>query len=288
MQLALVNNDRVEASPGTRGLCPICGSEMIAKCGPRILHHWAHYRPRNCDPWWENETPWHRDWKNLFPVECREVSHIAHDGEIHRADIKTPTGIVVEIQHSSMTDAERTSREKFYQNLVWVVDGSGFHENFGIYHKLPTPNSEIAKDLIWDKREHSSKRRNYPPFKDDANRGYFFRLSEAQKENPTITKAEVRSGWVHSIREIQDQVDQSYEGHHQYDWVRPRKTWLDAQCPVYIDFGEECLVRLEIYDETGLTCIRYVARHKFVHDVMVETHASKIATRFYPLPKNVS
>lgn len=277
MQLALVNNDRVEASPGTRGLCPICGSEMIAKCGPRILHHWAHYRPRNCDPWWENETPWHRDWKNLFPVECREVSHIAHDGEIHRADIKTPTGIVVEIQHSSMTDAERTSREEFYGNLVWVIDGSGFRHNFHIHHELPDPHSEIAKDLVWHKSMHA-----------DCRFAMFFRLSDAREKNPNITKAEVHSGLVHGIREIQEQVDRSYVGHHQYYWARPRKTWLDAQCPVYIDFGEECLVRLEIYDETGLTCIRYVARHKFVHDVMVETHASKIATRFYPLPKNVS
>lgn len=110
----------VEAFPGGRGNCPVCGAETIAKCGPRIMHHWAHHRIRDCDPWWENETAWHREWKNKFPLECREVSHVAEDGEIHRADIKTPTGIVIEIQHSSMTDAERISREEFYQNLVWV------------------------------------------------------------------------------------------------------------------------------------------------------------------------
>jgi hypothetical protein len=278
MQLALVNNDRVEAFSGGRGLCPICGSEMIAKCGPRILHHWAHYRPKGCDPWWENETPWHRDWKNLFPMECREVSHIAHDGEIHRADIKTPTGIVIEVQHSSMTDAERTSREEFYGNLVWVVDGSGFRQNFDIYHELPAPNSELAKDLIWAKAK-----RHHVSFSG----GMFCRLSEARQENPNITKAEVRSGRVYGIREIRQQVHQSYNGYHQYDWVRPRKTWLDAQCPVYIDFGDDCLVKLEIYDESGLACIRYVSKRKFVHDAMVETHASAIATRSYPLPKNV-
>ncbi|WP_287302509.1 hypothetical protein [Mesorhizobium sp.] len=42
----------------------------------------------------------------------REISHIAPDGEIHRADIKTPSGIVIEVQHSAMT-AERLSREAF-------------------------------------------------------------------------------------------------------------------------------------------------------------------------------
>ena len=278
MQLALVDNDRVEAFPGGRGLCPICGSEMIPKCGPRVMHHWAHHRPKDCDPWWENETPWHREWKNLFPIECREVSHTADDGEIHRADIKTPTGIVIEVQHSSMTDAERQSREDFYGNLVWVTDGSPFRKNFDIYHGLPDPHSELARDLVWGKaRRHMH----------GDNAGMFFRLSEAREENPEITKAEVRSGWVHGIHEIQDEVDQAYNGYHQYDWVRPRKTWLDAQCPVYIDFGDDRLVKLEIYDDSGLECIRFISKRKFVHDAMVETHAEDIATRFYPLPENV-
>lgn len=98
MQLALVDSQRVEAFPGGRGQCPTCGAAMVAKCGPRILHHWAHAGRRNCDPWWENETEWHREWKNLFPPACREISHTAPDGEIHRADIMTPTGIYIEVQ----------------------------------------------------------------------------------------------------------------------------------------------------------------------------------------------
>ena len=130
MQLALVDNVRIEAKQGLKGICPTCGAAMVPKCGPRILHHWAHASRRDCDPWWENETQWHRDWKNLFPEVCRERSFTAPDGEIHRADIITPTGIVIEVQHSAMTDAERQSREAFYQNLVWIVDGSGFRDQF--------------------------------------------------------------------------------------------------------------------------------------------------------------
>lgn len=107
MQFALVDNARTEAKPGLKGVCPTCGATMVAKCGPRIMHHWAHAVQRDCDPWWENETRWHRDWKNLFPQECREQTRTAADGEIHRADIITPTGIVIEVQHSAITDAER-------------------------------------------------------------------------------------------------------------------------------------------------------------------------------------
>ncbi|WP_256252715.1 hypothetical protein [Burkholderia ubonensis] len=34
-------------------------------------------------------------------------------------------------------------------------------------------------------------------------------------------------------------------------------------------------------DESGLRCMRYVAKRKFVHDAMVEMDARAIATRFY-------
>jgi competence CoiA-like predicted nuclease len=43
MQMSIVNNKRVEAFAGGRGVCPSCGSDMIAKCGPNIFHHWALY-----------------------------------------------------------------------------------------------------------------------------------------------------------------------------------------------------------------------------------------------------
>jgi hypothetical protein len=238
------------------------------------MHHWAHFGRRNCDPWWENETDWHRSWKSLFPFEWLEVSHVAPDGEIHRADIKTPNGIVVEVQHSAMSDAERLSREVFYKNLVWVIDGRGFEQNFDIFHMLPDPKSEVAADLVWTKASRQMQ---------GAASGMFFRLSECLEDDPEVTKASIRGGWIHSIREIEDLVHAAYNGHHQYDWLRPRRTWLDAICPVYIDFGKDYLAKLEVYDESGLRCVRFVAKHKFLHDVMTEDKATDIATRFYPL-----
>ena len=243
---------------------------MIAKCGPRIIHHWAHKGQRDCDPWWENETEWHREWKNLFPVSCREITHIASDGEIHRADIKTPTGIYIEVQHSNMTDAERVSREAFYQNLVWIIDGRGFRDNFDLYHLLPDSKSEIAADLVW-----------YPAQRgmNGANEGIFWRRSE----NPDVISGSGSMVLVHPFRDIHDEVMASYCGHQQYDWVRPRKTWLSASCPVYVDFGDEWLFRLEKYGGTNLSCVFRLAKRKFLHDVMTETRAVDIGTRFYPI-----
>jgi competence protein CoiA len=268
LQYAVVDNERCEAFGRGRGTCPLCSAVMIAKCGPRIMHHWAHTGSRNCDPWWENETSWHREWKNLFPEDCREISHTAPDGEIHRADIKTPTGIVIEVQHSSMTDAERFSRESFYRNLVWILDGGAFRKNFDIFHRLPDPTSKVAQDLVWFKATRQTQA---------AARGLFWRLSE----NPKRLKTEMVR--VHDVREIEEQVEQAYRGHHQYDWVRPRRTWLDATCPVYIDFGDDFLLKLEIYNDSGLPCICFVSKRKFVHDAMIEESAQAIATRFYPV-----
>jgi competence protein CoiA len=270
MRYALVDHVRKEASPGARGICEGCGVAMVAKCGPHVVHHWAHARRQSCDPWWENKTQWHIDWQNLFPKECQEVWHIAPDGERHCADIKTRTGIVVEVQHSAMTDVERESREAFYGNLVWIVDGRRFRENFDVYHRLPDPNSEIARDLAWQKATREMK---------GAASGIFWRKSE----NPPIDGVEPSMVLLHSINQIGEAVDAAYIGHHQYDWIRPHKTWLAAKCPVYIDFGDDWLLRLETYDRRGLPCVRYIAKRKFLHDVMVETSTSEIAARFYPI-----
>lgn len=263
MQFALIENRRELPTPGARGNCPMCGSPMIAKCGPRILHHWAHRGQRNCDPWWENETEWHRAWKDLFPEACREISHVAPDGEVHRADIKTPTGIVIEIQHSSMPDSERLSREVFYENLVWVLDGTTFKDNFDLYHQLPDPASELAKDIVWSKAKRGLL---------GTTSGTFYRRSENEPGATMVL--------VHSIREIQDEITNNWRGHRQYDWVRPRNTWLDATCPVYIDFGNEYLVKLEEYGESQMPCVRMVSKLKFVHDVMVKQLATEVTVDF--------
>ena len=137
MKYALSNKDRIEATPKANGICQCCESDLIAKCGTQKIWHWAHKGKRNCDHWWENETQWHRDWKDNFPKEWQEVVHLSDDGEQHIADVKTPNGLVVEFQHSAISAEEKLSRETFYKNMIWVVDGlrlkrdfKRFNENF--------------------------------------------------------------------------------------------------------------------------------------------------------------
>lgn len=124
MKFARVNGARREAERGLIGECPVCDQRMTPKCGEIVVHHWAHYRKRECDPWWENETEWHRRWKNLFPESWQEVVHTAPSGEKHIADIKTERGWVIEFQHSAISSVERRSRDAFYGKIIWVVDGT--------------------------------------------------------------------------------------------------------------------------------------------------------------------
>jgi len=131
MKFALVDNIKTSATKGAKGVCPNCGSELIAKCGDFKVNHWAHKGIRNCDPWWENETEWHRDWKGNFPIDWQEV--ILTDetsGEKHIADIRSSFGLVIEFQHSHIDPIERNKREKFYKKMLWVVDGTRLKRDY--------------------------------------------------------------------------------------------------------------------------------------------------------------
>ncbi|MEQ8353986.1 MAG: competence protein CoiA family protein [Kiloniellaceae bacterium] len=123
MKFAIVEGQRREAEPKLVGGCPGCGAPMLAKCGDIKVWHWAHRGKRKCDPWWENETEWHRSWKNAFPEDWQEIVHRADDGEKHIADVKTTQGRVIEFQNSPISKEERQSREAFYRPMCWVVNG---------------------------------------------------------------------------------------------------------------------------------------------------------------------
>ena len=124
MKFALVDGRRQEAQPNLSAKCPTCDQPMVAKCGEVRISHWAHQRTLFCDPWWENETEWHRDWKGQFPVNWQEFVYRTENGEKHIADVRTDHGWVIEFQHSPIRPEERRSRDIFYRKLVWVVDAT--------------------------------------------------------------------------------------------------------------------------------------------------------------------
>jgi competence protein CoiA len=148
MQYALVNGERQEARRGLTGKCELHGCPVIAKCGEVNIWHWAHIGKLICDPWRENQTEWHRAWKGRFPKECQEITHFAKNGEKHIADVKTAQAYVIEFQHSHLDPKERVIRETFYQNMIWVVDGTRLKKDYprfleGRKNFTPTPQKGI-------------------------------------------------------------------------------------------------------------------------------------------------
>lgn len=246
MKYSLVNNIKTEAFKGGRGVCEYCGKETIAKCGTKNIDHWSHKSLVHCDNWWENETKWHRDWKDEFPKEWQEIIHIdINSNEKHIADVKTSKGLVIEFQNSPITPNELISREMFYKNIIWIVNGEHFKKNFHILDKLPNPNSKFAEDLAFmpRKKDHLGKA--------------FYRYSE---NDPNATMV-----LIHSNSEIQQEIDDNYLGHHIYDWTRPRTVWFESNKRIFIDFGEENLWELVTYDKRGLKCVRQHNKEHFIN-----------------------
>lgn len=136
MRYALVDNILVEATPKSKGTCPGCSRALTAVCGEKRIPHWRHLALKHCDRWWEPETEWHRGWKSKFPKEWQEVfMPDPATGEKHMADVRTEHGLVIEFQHSHIDPEERRTREKFYQNMIWVVDGTRLKRDYPRFEK---------------------------------------------------------------------------------------------------------------------------------------------------------
>jgi hypothetical protein len=247
MKYAVVHQERTTPSPGARGSCPACGGEVLAKCGKRLVWHWSHMSLRHCDLWWENETQWHREWKSQYPSEWQEVVQFDELlGEKHIADVKTPHGLVLEFQNSPMSSSELLSREKFYGNMIWIVNGTTFKSNFHILHPLPNPEADFVKDLVFFPRKHNHA-------------GMAFHRRSEKLENSILVE-------IHGMHKIQEQVNQTYKGHHVFDWVRAKYVWFEAAMPVYFDFGDSLLWRLDKTYQENLPCVQAVSKREFIFE----------------------
>lgn len=251
MKFAIVDGIRALPQPKTTGMCPICDNKLISKCGNKLIWHWSHVSIKHCDSWWEPETQWHRNWKDNYPQEWQEiVQYDINTGEKHIADIKTPSGLVLEFQNSPMSFEELKQRESFYGNMIWVVNGSHFRDNFHIFHLLPDPECELVKDIYFISVEYNPKYNNQG--------GCFWIKSENDYDpkHPTLVR-------VHSINEIMDDIQANYIGHHLFDWIRPRTVWFNSSVDVYFDFGDSCLWKFQQYDDRGLPCVQAVSKIGF-------------------------
>ncbi|MBI1332872.1 MAG: hypothetical protein GC165_08330 [Armatimonadetes bacterium] len=132
MQYAVTRDgEKIEAVKDVEAFCPICLEPVLARCGRIKIHHWAHVADLDCDSWTEPETEWHRAWKTIFDPCFVEVPMGPH-----RADIQNESGLVVELQNSSISPAEILERERFYGNMVWVVNAELFADRLFLMKRM--------------------------------------------------------------------------------------------------------------------------------------------------------
>lgn len=112
------------AMPDGTYFCPKCGDEVrvVRRNGRAFFVHpvsSGHGRGRT------GMTDWHDAWQKSFPENCREVVFDS-GGVRHRADVLIGS-VVLEFQHSGISDAEWSSRSSFYgpdceKAVFWVYD----------------------------------------------------------------------------------------------------------------------------------------------------------------------
>jgi competence CoiA-like predicted nuclease len=139
----LITGQRISASRGAHGVCEICKGKVTAFCGDVLIWHFKHDKEESCDPWHEGETEWHRQWKSHFPEETREVV-IRNSSEEHRADIKIHD-IVIEFQNSPISSGDIALRERFYGDMVWVINAIDIRDNFEL-QSVAERKAKVARE----------------------------------------------------------------------------------------------------------------------------------------------
>lgn len=117
-------NEPVTAKRGILAICPICKEPVIPKCGKLVSPHFAHKSRSDCaSEKYDRKTPWHYRWQNKIvnPIPGVNVEVPIRGEYLKIADVVTPSGVVIEFQHSPLTLEERLLRESHYKNMIWVI-----------------------------------------------------------------------------------------------------------------------------------------------------------------------
>jgi hypothetical protein len=135
--------------------CP--GGHLLKAVRPLVKkHYFSHHAGCACDWKRSGMTPWHANWQKICLVDHTE-KRIVKDDRLHIADILTPEGKVIELQHSYISDADIREREEFYGELSWLLDMSDkkisvlglLNESWGVY-SVNAKRPSFTKQCYYD------------------------------------------------------------------------------------------------------------------------------------------
>ncbi len=149
---------RVNAEYATKGqvyYCPICDVDLVLKQGEYRIDHFAHKKGSMCsDSWSSDMSEWHLGWQRRFPDDCQEVVRESEDGERHRADVLIENShIVIEFQHSHLSQYEFRARSLFYKklgyNVIWLFDVSDNYDADSLCVRVSKQSGK--RFLVWER-----------------------------------------------------------------------------------------------------------------------------------------
>ena len=89
-------------------------------------------------------TAWHADWQSMFPADCCEIP-IGN----HRADVRSPDGLVIEFQHSALSVDEIREREDHYGSMLWVFDAVEAFQTDRLNLRCKAPHCNSRTYGVW-------------------------------------------------------------------------------------------------------------------------------------------
>lgn len=273
--------ERIEPQHGQSAICQYCEAELIPKCGPIKVHHWAHKSKFKCDHWWEKETEWHRNWKSKFPIEWQEIIRFDQsNNKKHIADIFIPSKeLVIEFQNSPINKDELEQRERFYEKMIWVVNTENISiEIFlveSILDEIKTLENNIfsrwlnpcikvphnIKEKLYEYRNHTFHNMNQDFIETIKNLMKHFELEtdNIAIQIPSDDKPNPNCIDLKTVRDIffkpvfdnaknyieklikENESQDEANKNYKYKWKQKRKVWSYAKLPVFLDTGKELL-----------------------------------------------
>lgn len=251
MLYGIINGEKRRAQPNLKAICPLCRTELTAKCGAIKVWHWAHTLGNYCDEWAEGETKWHKNWKECFGIGQVEVV-VEKRHKKHIADIVSKNGVVIEVQHSPIKAQVIEAREDFYSRMIWVVDARSFKENFKVRFQAFVLKQLKEETHLWWKNKHTiievrldeeglewlyfdcSRLQLKEMQKDDLMKVGFFYDGTLQ-----CWKAEYSEKRFRYLNYLQTGL---FYTPFEWKWARP--SWQFAQKPVFLDFHKSYLFYL--------------------------------------------
>ena len=150
----IFDKNREKAEKGEIGICPLCDSELVAKCGDINIHHWAHKIKSDCPYTGEGETRWHLEWKENFNIDDTEIVLIKNEVKKISDLTLNIEGVdnFYEFQNSPIDNNEINLRNKHYGNLIWIFNcEEQFKKDFIFYVDHKKVYSEL---IMW---KHAKK-----------------------------------------------------------------------------------------------------------------------------------